>query len=386
MAPGIALDALDGATESLRVLDPMVGSGTVLAVAREKGHRAFGRDLDPLAVLLARVWTRAVDVDGVRQRGSEILDRAKNQFRTIRLRDCYPQGADEETRAFIRFWFDDYARRQLASLATVIRRVRNPEYRDVLWCAFSRLIITKSAGASLAMDLSHSRPHRKFERAPVKPFNQFEAAVEMVVSNCPSHRSPRRGFSTVVKIGDARKLEIESGSIDLVLTSPPYLNAIDYMRCSKFSLVWMGYNIRELRTIRKSSIGTEAASHDSEVLRSSAALIRNLRLRPQLSPRDNALLARYTHDMNRALAETARVLRGSGRAVYVVGDSRVRGTFVRNSQIVKRVAEGHGLILQSEVQRTIPANRRYMPPPKKSGKTTAMDSRMGREVILVFQK
>jgi len=46
----------------------------------------------------------------------------------------------------------------------------------------------------------------------------------------------------------------------VVLTSPPYLNAIDYMRCSKFSLVWMGHTIRELRNIRADSVGTEASS------------------------------------------------------------------------------------------------------------------------------
>ncbi len=55
MSPGIALEALGEKSESLRVLDPMTGSGTVLAVARAKGHRAFGFDLDPLAVLLASV-------------------------------------------------------------------------------------------------------------------------------------------------------------------------------------------------------------------------------------------------------------------------------------------------------------------------------------------
>jgi hypothetical protein len=48
MAPGIALEALGESKAPLRVLDPMVGSGTVLAVARARGHHAFGVDLDPL--------------------------------------------------------------------------------------------------------------------------------------------------------------------------------------------------------------------------------------------------------------------------------------------------------------------------------------------------
>src|SRR5207247_3938961 len=73
MAPGIALEALGETDVPLRVLDPMVGSGTVLAVARAKGHRAFGVDLDPLAVLLAGVWTRTVDAEGVKDKASEVL-------------------------------------------------------------------------------------------------------------------------------------------------------------------------------------------------------------------------------------------------------------------------------------------------------------------------
>jgi tRNA G10 N-methylase Trm11 len=57
MAPGIALDILAAESEPIRVLDPMMGSGTVLAVARARGHAAIGIDIDPLDVLLARVWT-----------------------------------------------------------------------------------------------------------------------------------------------------------------------------------------------------------------------------------------------------------------------------------------------------------------------------------------
>src|SRR5713226_4371583 len=77
MAPGIALEALGESTTTLRVLDPMAGSGTVLAVARAKGHRAFGVDLDPLAVLLAGVWTRTVDAGRVNDKAVQVLDRAK---------------------------------------------------------------------------------------------------------------------------------------------------------------------------------------------------------------------------------------------------------------------------------------------------------------------
>jgi hypothetical protein len=109
MAPGIALAALGENKTPLRVLDPMAGSGTVLAVARAKGHRGFGVDLDPLAVLLASVWTRTVDAERVTDKAAEVLNRAKETFRPLPSGQAYPEGSDDETRKFIRYWFDDYS-------------------------------------------------------------------------------------------------------------------------------------------------------------------------------------------------------------------------------------------------------------------------------------
>jgi adenine-specific DNA methylase len=236
------------------------------------------------------------------------------------------------------------------------------------------------------MDLAHSRPHREFTRAPIKPFNRFISAVHTVVSNCPKSGSGALGPSTVVKQGDARKLVIESDSIDLVLTSPPYLNAIDYMRCSKFSLVWMGHTVSELRQIRAVSVGTEASSEQALEATWVKSLIKQLGLKPALSNRHHALLAQYVWDMGQALVEVSRVLRAGGRAVYVVGDSTVRDTFIRNSTIVAAVAVECGLTLHSRQSRALPANRRYMPPPNRGGSTATMDARMRREVVLVFNK
>lgn len=386
MAAGIALDAIEANKHPLRVLDPMVGSGTVLAVAQAKGHIGYGIDIDPLAVLLANVWTRSLDSEAVIEKASEVLFRAKKVFKSLTSGNAYPQEDDQETRSFTRYWFDDYARRQLAALSLAIKRVKDTAVRDALWCAFSRLIITKQAGASLAMDLSHSRPHRTFERAPVKPFNKFIAAVETVILNCPRDMESRVRLPTDIKLGDARHLTLPDESIDLVLTSPPYLNAIDYLRCSKFSLVWMGYSISQLRNIRASIVGAEASSDeacDDLVVKD---VIRDLKLSPKLCNRNYGMLARYALDMKKSLAEVSRVLQRGGTAVYVIGDSTVRGTFVRNSAIVRKVAENSGLILKSKHARTLPANRRYLPPPKTLLSEASLDARMRKEVVLKFEK
>lgn len=386
MAPGIALEVVAEAKKPLRVLDPMMGSGTVLAVARSKGHRAIGIDIDPLAVLISKVWTTAIDAEEVRDKATEVLDRARGIFSTLSARDAYPRHADPETRKFVAYWFDDYARRQLTSLATTIDRVRDDATRDALWCGFSRLIITKQSGASRAMDLAHSRPHKTFDRAPAKPFRNFLAAVDRVVGNCVDKSSVGRGPATRVHEGDARDLPLGDASVDLVLTSPPYLNAIDYMRCSKFSLVWMGHSIGGLRRLRAESVGTEVGKNAFQDDEEICGILAELRLRPEFAAREEAVLARYIDDMRAAVREVARVLALGGRAVYVVGENTVRGVYVRNSVIVSAVAASSGLRLDERRVRTLPADRRYLPPPLVGRRPAALDARMRREVLLSFTR
>lgn len=363
-----------------------MGSGTVLAVARARGHKAIGVDIDPLAVLLARAWTTAIDLRAVEDKAAEVLCRARAQFPLRSMGNAYPSLADEETRRFIRYWFDEYARRQLSCLSDAIHRVRQDDIRDTLWCAFSRLIITKQAGVSLAMDLSHSRPHKTFERAPVKPFRKFLPAVDHVLKNCISSDQQNRGPATTVRKGDARKLEVESNSIDLILTSPPYLNAIDYMRCSKFSLVWMGYNVGELGDIRTASVGTEVGSADARDNPIVKEIIASLKLHPQLSARHEGVLAHYVADMHQSVKEAGRVLVPGGKAVYVMGENTIRGTYIPNSRIVTAVAEMSGLKADGQKSRALPANRRYLPPPSSENTKAALDARMRQEVILSFSK
>lgn len=384
MSPGIALELVGREEQPLRVLDPMMGSGTVLAIARTKGHYAIGVDIDPLAVLIAKTWTTAIDTEKLVESSERVLHKAKAHSGDLALRDAYPRNANQETKRFIRYWFDPQARRQLTSLGKAIAATRDRDIRDALWCAFSRLIITKQSGASRAMDLSHSRPHRVFDTAPTQPFSKFLSAAKTVASNCVSTKSRQRGPAPRIICGDARKIPIPDESIDLVLTSPPYLNAIDYIRCSKFSLVWMGHSISSMRDLRSASVGSEVGQPKSDDESHIENVIRGLRLNPKLSDRNEAILRRFVRDMHAAVGEVSRVLRPGGKAIYVVGENTVRGTYIRNAGIVSAVAELAGLSLTDRRSRILPANRRYLPPPEKRDGNATLNARMRREVLLEF--
>lgn len=386
MAPSIALKIVGETKKSVRILDPMMGSGTVIALARAHGHQAVGIDIDPLAVLISKVWTTAIDKKKAETKAISVLTSAQNLYQTLFSQNAYPVYADEETQQFLDYWFDEKTRKQLTALSSVISRIREESIRNVLWCAVSRLIIAKKSGVSLAMDLSHSRPHKVFKKAPVDAFEKFLPAVKRVVENCLEKNDKGSGPAPTVSKGDARQLPIEDGSIDIVLTSPPYLNAIDYMRCSKFSLVWMGYSIKDLRQLRSESVGSELGSPTATADKKVQSVIRLLKLKPGLTPRNEAVLSRYIYDMSLSVSEVARVLSTKGKAVYVVGENTIRGTYIRNSSMMKAVAKEAGLKFYKQQTRILPANRRYLPPPSRKGGVEAMDVRMRKEVIMTFVK
>jgi SAM-dependent methyltransferase len=381
MAPSIAFDELPSSSTPMRVLDPMVGSGTTTVVARAKGHTGIGFDTDPLAVLLSRAWSGNVVENAVMRNAETVLDRAKAQHK--RLKYGYPRNADTATRDFIDYWFDEDNQLQLRALSEAISQVHDLDKRAVLWCGFSRLIITKSRGASLAMDLSHSRPHKVYQTAPIEPFDEFLQAVKRVIKHIPFKGTATAMPSAEVKRHDARRLPLGNSTIDFVITSPPYLNAIDYVRCSKFSLVWMGYQVSDLQTLRGTNIGSERSGSGLQISEELETLFESIGA-SALSSRDAGMLRRYIADLNVVLGEIARVLVPNGQAIFVVGDSTIRGTFIKNSDIIRLLGANHNLRLVKRLSRDLLRSRRYLPPPVDGPESARLDERMRQEVIMKF--
>lgn len=381
MAPSILWDTIPSTKQSLTILDPMSGSGTTLTAARIRGHNSIGYDTDPLAVLISKVWGSNINEKQVIVKATQIFDEARLLYKKIKSKDAYPINADDETQAFAKFWFDLKNRKQLKALSVAINNLDNSKIKSVLWCALSRMIITKKAGVSLGMDISHSRPHKVYEKAPFSPFDKFLSSVMYVTKNAPFKNNKDNLTQFKVRLGDARKLPIKNNCIDFVITSPPYLNAIDYMRGHKLSLIWLGYNINQLRSIRSKNIGSERNRLKDTIY----PFVPRMGIE-KLSDRMKAVVFQYIYDMSMVLKESYRVLKRNGKAVFVVGNSTIGGVFVKNSEIVNFLGKQNGFTTLSIRKRNLPPDKRYLPPPSlhTSGKNLA--KRMRQEVIITFAK
>jgi len=379
MAPEIALDAISKLPKKSRILDPMTGSGTVLRQAIVMGHNVVGYDLDPLAVLMSKVWTYRLDTVLLQTQFKKLI----KDISTLKVKQAYLPWIDEdkETKDFINFWFDKPQQKVLRMLAFLFQKYEKQNIDEnvlnALKLALSRIIVTKKSGASLAWDVSHSRPHKVKVANDYDVLLGFSKSVDKLIKQLTSEEITGK---SAIRRGDARKLRyLRDNSIDAVITSPPYLNAIDYLRGHKLSLVWFGYKISDLRNIRSISIGAEKGIWTTEQI---IIRIRNSVIKGTLPLPKTRMVERYIEDSMGIMSEISRVLTKKGKAILVVGDSCLKGVYIENSNIFKKAGKLYGLKLVKAEEREIPQSNRYLPIPK--GKRQPLGKRMRSEHILTF--
>ena len=364
MAPELALEAISRVDEDGLVLDPMAGSGTVLRQASQLGRRAMGLDLDPLAVLMSTVATTKVDDEAL----ASFADETTRKARVLASGDYRPSWItdDLETTTFVDYWFGPAQQRDLAGIALALEAACTSEQAifikplaDVLRLALSRIIVTKDSGASLARDVSHSRPHRVKIDSSYDVFSSFESSVRRLRVSLQA--STLKG-EVAVSTGDARQVSsLCKEPIDAIVTSPPYLNAIDYIRGHRLALVWLGYTVGELRAIRAKSVGAERGVARRLLTHEQVRVLDAIVGQHSLPNREYSLIGRFAMDISDLMREFKKVLRPEGFAVLVVGNSLIRGELVNNTAGFVQAGLEAGFTLLRLVERELPDSSRYLP-------------------------
>ena len=263
-----------------RIVDPFVGSGTSLGEAARLGLAASGSDLNPAAVALARLYAFS----------NSDLEERRARLRSVRSRLIESIGLPgpslfAEARRRVR------SRRELEEgLAGTWREIDPGAERDlaaalVVLCDFFR------PGLDLGV------VHRTWSR------------IERVVTDLPISDRP-----VSIRHADARALPFESGSADLVVTSPPYINVHNYHQAYRRSVEALDCDVLD---IARCEIGSNRHNRGNRFL----------------------TVIQYALDLTLALREMARITRCGGGLILIVGrESTVRGTRFFNGELVAELA------------------------------------------------
>lgn len=307
------------------VLDPMMGSGTVLVEACLMGINSIGVDSSPFCRFMTQTKIDALTMS--LSRAKKALFNYEEVFTYFEKQVGKPNQGTKNRRTTPTKHFmpimepaATYATKKDRGQLTDKERETSDTYNLLL------LAYLDSAGYS----------ERSGRRSPL---DQFKAILERYLFVAEKIQNVLAGVESDLAHaealqGDSRSLMLGDASVDGIIFSPPYSFAIDYLRNDSFHLDFLGVEIDKLR---ESMIGLRG---------------RKLHEKFEL----------YKEDMDQVLAECARVLRPGRLCTIVVGTNnnqlgkalgvqpeKVRGLH----EIIADLGSNHGLALIKRMSRPI---------------------------------
>ena len=272
------------------IMDPFVGSGTSLVEAARLGKSALGSDVNPAAAILSRVY-QLVNVS---------LDDREAVLHSLegRLSQSIPLLGGSR-------FSEDGNQIEQESILLDLWRDSSLGAEGILMEALIVLCDFYSPG------LDSSRIYKNWNR------------LTEIVQALPQSDQP-----VSVHQADARALPVETDSVDLVLTSPPYINVHNYHQKFRRSVEALGWNVLAAAS---SEIGSNRQNRGNRFL----------------------TVIQYSLDMVLSLREMARVTKPDGRLMLVVGrESLVRKVPFFNGRLVAELAvRGVGLEIERRQER-----------------------------------
>ncbi len=318
------------------VLDPFCGCGTTAVEAFLNNRNSIGNDFNPLAVLITKVKTTLIDETEFRYLNRKLS--VMKRYLDLDYRRVEDRAENMPNRKISKI-FNKVIISKLEAIRETLLEVKEEGHDDVYDLGRTALSSTIWAlvenGNGINVDDMFLRKV-KYMRGGLKE-------TAKIVKNIPDAKAIN---------GDARRLEVETDSVDLIVTSPPYVNALDYYRAHMYNMLWLGM---DFDLFRKHEIGGH--SH----------FIAN-RFR---------LLSEYMGDMLRSMIEMNRVLKRDKLCVIVVGNSSLEYELIESHRFFAEMAGDIGFEPIKTIHRNIDKTKKY---------TSADVGKIDDEYILVMQK
>jgi SAM-dependent methyltransferase len=276
----------------------------------------------------------------------------------------------------LNYWFPPQVIAALAAIAEAARRCREPHLERVALMSLSASIIAKWPNTlSYAMDIDHTRPHRRVQRFTLeRVLATYLKRLDRSIACLGLLHDLYREVGMLHTLSDSVRIVyphdarepfpgISDESQALVMTSPPYFNAVDYPRAHRLSVCWMnGYAPAALAS-RRSYIGLRyAGQFDLDPWLHTHPRIRRLLPAQFLDyPSLMKRLCAFFADLEAVLLEIWRVLRPSGHAVLVIANNVIKGERIASHVILAELAKSIGFIVVGTTPRAIASPHRRFP-------------------------
>ena len=347
------LDQYRNDYESPVILDPFAGCGTVLTQSKLNGYTSVGTELNPLLHFIANTKVDSWDVD------PDLLMAA---FSAIpkKFRSLAPEFLKSENH------FNKEVLKNLEILKGGIDSIqaktkKQIKLKNLILLAFSSILIDCS-NLKRTPCLGYWKDKKVADNAP---WILMEHKIKDI---CNDLKILQRNFKENTKTESnailANAMEYRHGnSFELVITSPPYMNGLDYVMNYKIEMAWLGFT-REAKDAKKVKDNLVVCDNVSKGLIRTFAktnskytnnwveeikenITDNIKRRGNYRRSDMPhIVHKYFDDMHKVMKTVTNALKPKGRFILVVGDSLIADVYVPTDLILARIGVELGLSIE----------------------------------------
>ncbi|MBI5152570.1 50S ribosomal protein L11 methyltransferase, partial [Candidatus Peregrinibacteria bacterium] len=363
------------------ICDIFCGSGTALVESKLLGRNAYGIDLNPLAIFLAKAKTTLINHSDLTKEYFNLLTRIE------KIKDDEIKKPNFNN---IDFWFKERVILQLAKIKKAIFEIKNEHIKNYFLVALSETVRLSSNTKSGEFKLVRIK-NEKLKNYNPDVLGIFKKKVELSIKGMSDfYRDADKKVWTNIIYGDSSKDNgIKNGSIDCIITSPPYGDSrttVAYGQFSRLSAQWIDIfkDPNKASGVDNELLGGKAVktlehSLDSEYLKDS---LNKIARKDERRAKD--VLSFYI-GLNDCLKQAYKILKPKKYFCLVIGNRLVKQVRIPTDFIIAELAEKMGFTREDIFIRNIPGKRM----PIKNSPTNivgALEETMNKESIVVLRK
>ncbi len=356
----------DYAQDSTLIADLFAGCGTTLVEAKVHGISSVGTDINPVAQLITKVKTTALPPIALQQ-AYDVLVKLFAEYS-----ESDYTGIQKHDR--IDYWFTQPQKAKIAFLYDKIFHLDvNDDIKDFFYVCISHIL----KNCSWWLQTS-TKPQRDMEKKPEDPFKEFFRHCKKMMGwneNFYNELNMKGHLDTPCEIHleDARHTSIQAGSINAIITSPPYVTSYEYADIHQLTAYWMEY-MSDIQEFRKKFIGSSYSGNTSLMVSESKQAQKIVNALAKKSMHIARNVAQYFNDMQEVAKEMSRVLAPNGRACIVIGNTKIKEVQIKSAEVFFEFLRNAGLRKVNVIKRSIP--HKLMPTlrDKNTGKFTKLDN------------
>lgn len=335
------------------VLDPFAGCGTVLTQSKLNGYKSIGTELNPLLQFIADVKVNSWNVDpkllleifssiskDMKTPAPEFL-KSKNQFNPGVLSNL------------------EFLKGGIDAIPTKIKE--QMKVKNLILLAFSSILIDCS-NLKRTPCLGYWKGKKVADNAPWLLMEHKIKDICKDLEILQTRYKKNIFIESKVLLVDAMEYR-HKHLFDLVITSPPYMNGLDYVMNYKIEMAWLGFTqgAKDAKKVKdslvvcdnvskgliKTFVQLDAKYSNGWIEEIKANIEKNIKRRGNYRRNDMPhIVHKYFDDMYKVMSVVTKSLKSNGRFILVVGDSLIADVYVPTDLLLAKIGTKLGLTIE----------------------------------------